>query len=1141
MLLLTRGRSHLETIEELSRFLHETTVNGYRGRLQARGEARALTRLDGVPVPDSPVFAEGIDLDLAEYGFSLLRASLALREQGGDSELWRRGFLQAAGAFEALVQNGSPEDPARGFHRVIGAACYHLASYSALAFSLLAQAHGAQNLAPAEEALRSLILRDLQGMRDRAKHWLGGDAHSDPAVARAVAEGELDTDDAVSIIGTTTLFRALAYFEFALQTGEEGLAEEAKGLLIRATDLAKHANAVPLWWIFRICRNLIEDLWSNSLHRVLPVEGPDGSVRYPDLRRTFIAALYARNVAEIELWPSQTVAARRATDVSDDLVVALPTSAGKTRIAEIAALMALSCGQRVLVVTPLRALSAQMERSFRRTFLPLGFSVSSLYGATGVAGSDEDALRTRSVVIATPEKLDFALRNDPSIINNVGLIVLDEGHLIGPSDREIRYENLVQRLLRRQDHANRRIVCLSAILPEGEQLNDLTAWIRSDADGTPVKSSWRPTRQRFGTLSWLGQSARLGFDLEPDGPYIRHFVTETPAIRPRRRPFPSNNKELTLAGAWKFSEQGKRVLVFCTQRNQVEGFASAVVALHHAGYLPSLLEDDGSIRRAMAVGREWLGAAHPALQCLQLGIAIHHGRLPGPFLRELELLLSAGALRVTIASPTLAQGLNLNAAVMLIPSLYRAGNLITGEEFANVAGRAGRAFVDMEGLVVHVMHDPDNWRRHTWRDLVNSARTRSLLSGIISVVGEVIQRLVPTGVFNRQDAMEYLSNAQEAWFPQDRPEGAERIESLIERLDATVLGLVEALDADSGDLARLLDEALTGSLWSRQIARLGEQHRNWQKWILEARTRLIWNRTTALQRKAQFAMGVGLEAGLAIDAMSADLRVLLDAADAAALAGDVEGLVNAIYEVAQRLLAIRPFVADETLPFNWPVLLRSWLRGDDVAAIGIDNMRVVDEVFVYRLVWAMEAIRMLRRVSGIAAELLEGTASACLEAGLPKHSMAMLVRSGLPSRTAAKIVVEQLDPVIVTRADMILWLGSPQVQALSNNPEWPSPGTHDIWKKFRDDSLAESAESWSAQEWTMNVQGDIAASVVTPSRLEVDAQTGVTSITTPDYRMITGIQQRLVQSPGSLGRVDFSPDRSRASILRNGPGVARWE
>ncbi|MGL4832110.1 MAG: DEAD/DEAH box helicase, partial [Propionibacteriaceae bacterium] len=547
-----------------------------------------------------------------------------------------------------------------------------------------------QNRSPTEDALALLIVRDLQGLGQHARVWLGDPENRDEGISRAAAEEELDPDEVVSRVATSTMFRALVFFEFGLQTGHDSLVVEASNLLRRAISLTKAASAVSLWWILRITANLIDDLWSSSLHKVLPLEGPPGSGDYAQLRKLFVSELYSRRSSEVELWPSQLLAAQRAVDVSDDLVVALPTSAGKTRIAEIAALMALACGHRVLIVTPLRALSAQTERSFRRTFTPLGFSVSSLYGSSGIAGTDEDALREQNIVIATPEKLDFALRNDPDIINDVGLIVLDEGHLIGPSEREIRYENLVQRLLRRSDHADRRIVCLSAILPAGDQLNDLTAWIRSDAPGDPIQSSWRPTRQRFGTLSWLGTSARLSFDLEPDGPFIRHFVPEVPPIRPRRTPFPKDNKELTLAAAWKFSEQGKRALVFCTQRDHVEGFAEAALDLQRRGFLPSLLANAQEVERAMAVGREWLGAEHPAVRCLSLGVAIHHGRLPGPFLREVEALLAAGVLRVTVASPTLAQGLNLNAAVLLIPNLYRAGTLITGEEFANVAGRAGR-------------------------------------------------------------------------------------------------------------------------------------------------------------------------------------------------------------------------------------------------------------------------------------------------------------------------------------------------------------------------------------------------------------------------------------------------------------------
>ncbi|MGK0129810.1 DEAD/DEAH box helicase [Pseudomonas aeruginosa] len=1129
----------METIEELAVFLTQCTEDGFRGRLQARGLARALIRQDGHLPPDAPAFSDGMDTELAEYGFSMLRASMAFRELGGDQTLWRKGFIRAGEAFEALVENGPLEDAYRGFYRVIGAAAYHLASYSALAFSLLRQTQTDQNRAPVEDALALLIVRDLQGLGRCAREWLRVPENTDDGLRQSAAEEELGPDEMVSRVATSAMFRALLFFEFGLQTGKDSLVEEARNLLMRAISLTRSAGAVSLWWIIRITANLIDDLWSSSLHQVLPLDGPPDSEDYAQLRKLFVSELYSRRSAEVELWPSQLLAAQRAVDVSDDLVVALPTSAGKTRIAEIATLMALACGRRVLIVTPLRALSAQTERSFRRTFAPLGFSVSSLYGSSGVAGTDEDALREQSIVIATPEKLDFALRNDASIINDVGLIVLDEGHLIGPSEREIRYENLVQRLLRRADHADRRIVCLSAILPAGDQLNDLTAWIRSDAPGEPIKSEWRPTRQRFGTLSWQGRSARLSFDLERDGPFIRHFVSESPPIRPRRTPFPRDNKELTLAAAWRFSEQGKRVLIFCTQRDHVEGFAEAVLDMQRRGFLPSLLESVQAVERAMAVGREWLGAGHPAVHCLAIGVAIHHGRLPGPFLREVEALLAAGILRVTVASPTLAQGLNLNAAVLLIPNLYRAGTMISGEEFANVAGRAGRAFVDLEGLVVHVMREPAEWRHQRWRELVNSARARSLSSGIILVVDEVIRRLAAAGVFAREDAMEYLSNTQAAWFPNagEGTQASDSIESLIERLDATVIGLIEALDADSADLPRLLDEALTGSLWARQLARVDGIERQKQLWVLVSRSQLIWNRTTVEQRRGQFAMGVGLESGLAIDAIAAELTALLDLSDAAALTGDVDGLTAALVGLGERLLVIRPFIPNDPLPTHWRNLLAAWIRGDDVAVIGQDGMRVVDDAFVYRLVWAIEAIRMSRRANGGQSELIiEGAAAACVEAGLPSNTMAMLVRAGLPSRVAAKTVVERLQPQFTNRTEMKAWLSSVAVTAFDDAPDWPTPETHSIWKEFRHNVLSSVEEKWIDQEWTMHWPNH----PTTPMRIEIDPLNSQAYISTPDFQRLTPILPRFEAESPSLLEVESLPGGTTVSIRRLGQGEARW-
>ena len=157
------------------------------------------------------------------------------------------------------------------------------------------------------------------------------------------------------------------------------------------------------------------------------------------------------------------------------------------------------------------------------------------------------------------------------------------------------------------------------------------------------------------------------------------------------------------------------------------------------------------------------------------------------------------------------------------------------------------------------MHDPSQWRIDGWVRLVNSAKARSLASGIIIVVNEVMKRLARTGVFSRADAMEYLANSQEAWFPQDQEQDQETVTSLIERLDATVFGLIEALDASSTELPALLDAALTGSLWSRQVSRLAAETRQHQLWIMEARARLIWNKSTAAQRRSQFAMEVGSE------------------------------------------------------------------------------------------------------------------------------------------------------------------------------------------------------------------------------------------------------------------------------------------
>ena len=138
----------------------------------------------------------------------------------------------------------------------------------------------------------------------------------------------------------------------------------------------------------------------------------------------------------------------------------------------------------------------------------------------------------------------------------------------------------------------------------------------------------------------------------------------------------------------------------------------------------------------MATGAEWLGEDHPAVQCLQHGVALHHAGLPRPFLTEVERLLRSGDCRLTVASPTLAQGLNLSASVLWAFDLAKR-EIIPTAEFANVAGRAGRAFVDVEGLVLHVVWEKTarkaNQAVRNWDKLVDEAKAPLVQSGILKL------------------------------------------------------------------------------------------------------------------------------------------------------------------------------------------------------------------------------------------------------------------------------------------------------------------------------------------------------------------------------------------------------------------------
>jgi hypothetical protein len=1050
-----------ETNDDLVARITRLTTPGHRGNLVARGLARGLVWRGGELPPGAPSFSYDLSTDLLDHGFQLLSAALSLRAAEGNMAIVNRGLLAAAESLESAARYDSHAVVERGFHLTMAAAAFHIGGYAARAYSLFEGSLVGLNLSSYETALVRLMRRDLPGLRATFLDWLNDENNTDDAVlGRLQGEGQqggdegFGADDVVAMALTRHFHRSIATFEHALVTGNQSYFLRATTMFIRGDQASAEAKHVPLWWSFRVARHLCDDLWGNSLRVVLPPdEGPE---LWKDLRERFIRMLIDRETAEVDLWPSQVSAASRVVDTRDDLVVALPTSAGKTRIAELCILRTLADERRVVYVTPLRALSAQIEHGLARTFRPLGVSVTSVYGASGVAHSDLETLKSAKIVVATPEKLDFAVRQEPSVIDDVGLIVLDEGHMIGLSEREIRYEMLVQRLLRRPDAEGRRLVCLSAVFAEGESFDDFTAWLRSDAPGGPVRSVWRPTRQRPGRLIWTGGTGRLELDVDEERPFVPRFVESRPATKSRRAAFPNDAQEFTVAAASSFLSRGQTVLIYCPLKKSVEPTARAFLKARDEGYFASPLNAAqlGAIEDAVRIGEEWLGPNHPAVACLPLGVAVHHGSLPRQFLSEVEHLLRNRALPVCVCSPTLAQGLDLCFSVLLFRSIYRNKDIIPAKEFANVVGRVGRAFVDLDGLYVLPVFEKDQrkvpGKVAVFNSLIQKAMKRQIESGVKGLIGLIIGILSQRLGCDAHGLAEYVLNSSSPWSVEKKAgdELSEVLEAALNELDTAILGVIDSLDLPTNQIANYLDNCLQSSYWQRRLLRAEAGERELQSKVIQGRAVWLWNNTKPDSRRAYFSSGVGHAAGAAIERSIDQLHDFLSAAEGALAANDTAeaGMQTAL--AAEILFKIGPFVPGDSMG-DMPALLRHWLSGEPLSAYPEKSaVGFIQEHVVYRLVWAVEASRLhLQHLKAGLGEPPGDVLAMCLTYGVSSVKAGLLMQGGVRRRSVAVTAALVLGPEVKDFGSLRSWVRRLR-EGKVKGPTWGSTDEQCEWDRF---------------------------------------------------------------------------------------------
>jgi len=419
----------------------------------------------------------------------------------------------------------------------------------------------------------------------------------------------------------------------------------------------------------------------------------------------------------LELWSSQKEAIQKGLLGAGDIVVRVPTGAGKTLAAELAVVagFARKPDSKCLYIAPFRALADEVQRSLAKHLEALGYSVSEDLGPQEFPSPlNFVATRNTDVLVTTPERARMLLSIDPSFFGEISTVVLDELHLATDHNgsRGGLYEALTARLTRKCPSA--RFVGLSAVL-SGATSADMSAWLSNQhvGTGTVAVSNWHPTQREI-LECWWPKGAIEG-QLRLWQSNSDTVARSTPEVLGPISPPSHDGKPIALHGkkadtcaqlAMTFAKKGP-VLVYCPQKNQVGWVAKSLqklLSLSNSNFACDLPPSHG-LRQAI---EEWRGSASEELTWLDMGFATHHAGLPQPLRVAVEDDFRDGRLKCLIATGTLSAGVNLPFSTIVFFSVYRHNEIqgrmqrIFPEEFWNAAGRAGRPGKADPGRVVFV-------------------------------------------------------------------------------------------------------------------------------------------------------------------------------------------------------------------------------------------------------------------------------------------------------------------------------------------------------------------------------------------------------------------------------------------------------
>ncbi|MHB1235089.1 MAG: DEAD/DEAH box helicase [Microbacteriaceae bacterium] len=412
-----------------------------------------------------------------------------------------------------------------------------------------------------------------------------------------------------------------------------------------------------------------------------------------------------RDRQSFDLDPFQ-LAACRVLEEGNSVLVAAPTGAGKTIVAEFAVHLAMSRPTaKVFYTTPMKALSNQKYQEF-----------AAIYGANsvGLLTGDSNINSRARIVVMTTEVLRNMLYADSALLPELAYVVMDEVHYLADRFRGAVWEEVIIHL-----PPPVRLVSLSATVSNAEEFGDWLQAVRGQTEVIVSEERPVPLDQHIligGRLVDLFDSSGRGTS-DTVNPELVQLAKYGSRLQKGRRH----------TGADRHSSRGSRAQPVRMERAAVVGLLKSRDLLPVIFFIFSRAGCDQAVKQVLRAGVQLTEPQERAeireiveercrtirdddlgvlgywewLDGLERGVAAHHAGLLPAFKEVVEELFQRKLLRAVFATETLALGINMPARTVMLEKLEKfngeARVPITPGEYTQLMGRAGRRGIDSEG------------------------------------------------------------------------------------------------------------------------------------------------------------------------------------------------------------------------------------------------------------------------------------------------------------------------------------------------------------------------------------------------------------------------------------------------------------